>query len=82
MELVRNKEKIEKYFSHSSIEEILKSLEENKEDDFAKKTLENLKEKNLFILKNSKCCTSVLYIGQCKHTWNYNNVMQLKHRHS
>lgn len=33
----KNKEKIEKYFSHSSIEEIIKSLEENKDDDFAKK---------------------------------------------
>ncbi|MFR4763519.1 MAG: enoyl-CoA hydratase/isomerase family protein, partial [Anaerococcus obesiensis] len=46
----KNKEKIEKYFSHSSIEEIIKSLEENKDDDFAKKTLENLKERNLFML--------------------------------
>lgn len=46
----KNKEKIEKYFSHSSIEEILKSLEENKDDDFAKKALENLKERNLFML--------------------------------
>lgn len=46
----KNKEKIEKYFSHSSIEEILKSLEENKDDDFAKKTLGNLEERNLFML--------------------------------
>lgn len=46
----KNKEKIEKYFSHSSIEEILKNLEENKDDDFSKKTLENLKERNLFML--------------------------------
>lgn len=48
--ILKNKEKIEKYFSHSSIEEIIKSLEENKVDDFAKKTLENLKERNLFML--------------------------------
>ena len=46
----KNKEEIEKYFSHSSIEEIIKSLEENRDDDFAKKTLENLKERNLFML--------------------------------
>ncbi len=46
----KNKEKIEKYFSHSSIEEILKSLEKNRDDDFAKKNLENLKERNLFML--------------------------------
>lgn len=46
----KNKEEIEKYFSHSSIEEILKSLEENKDDDFAKKTLENLKERNFFMI--------------------------------
>ncbi|MDU2374715.1 enoyl-CoA hydratase/isomerase family protein [Anaerococcus vaginalis] len=46
----KNKEKLEKYFSHSSIEEIIKSLEENRDDDFAKKTLGNLKERNLFML--------------------------------
>ena len=45
-------EKIEKYFSKSSIEEIFNNLEENKEkDEFAKNTLENLYEKSPFMLK-------------------------------
>ncbi|MDD7766901.1 MULTISPECIES: enoyl-CoA hydratase/isomerase family protein [Anaerococcus] len=45
-------EKIEKYFSKSSIEEIFDNLEENKEkDEFAKNALEILYEKSPFMLK-------------------------------
>lgn len=48
----KNLEKIEKYFSKSSIEEIFDNLEENKEkDEFAKNTLENLYEKSPLMLK-------------------------------
>lgn len=44
--------KIEKYFSHSSIEEIFKNLEENaKEDEFARKILKKLYEKSPLMLK-------------------------------
>ncbi|MDY3005767.1 3-hydroxyisobutyryl-CoA hydrolase [Anaerococcus porci] len=47
----KNKEKIEKYFKKESIEEIIKELEENQDNDFAKKTLENIKKCSPFMLK-------------------------------
>lgn len=47
----KNMEKIEKYFSFSSLNEILQSLEENKDDDFAQKTLGNLREKYIFMVQ-------------------------------
>lgn len=47
----KNMEKIEKYFSYDSLDEILESLKANKEDEFAKKTLENLKERYIFMLQ-------------------------------
>lgn len=47
----KNMEKIEKYFSFSSLDEILQSLEENKDDDFAQKTLDNLIQKYIFMLQ-------------------------------
>ena len=47
----KNMEKIEKYFSYDSLDEILESLKSNKEDEFAKKTLENLKERYIFMLQ-------------------------------
>lgn len=47
----KNMEKIEKYFSYDSLDEILESLKANKEDKFAKKTLENLKERYIFMLQ-------------------------------
>lgn len=49
--LDKNMEKIEKYFSFSSLDEILQSLEENKDDDFAQKTLDNLIQKYIFMLQ-------------------------------
>lgn len=49
--LDENMGKIEKYFSFSGLDEILQSLEENKDDDFAQKTLENLREKYIFMLQ-------------------------------
>lgn len=47
----KNMEKIEKYFSFSSLDEILQSLDENKDDDFAQKTLGNLREKYIFMVQ-------------------------------
>ncbi|WP_040398061.1 enoyl-CoA hydratase/isomerase family protein [Anaerococcus senegalensis] len=47
----KNMEKIEKYFSYDSLDEILESLKSNKEDEFAQKTLENLKERYIFMLQ-------------------------------
>lgn len=47
----KNMEKIEKYFSYDSLDEILESLKANKEDEFAQKTLENLKERYIFMLQ-------------------------------
>lgn len=44
-------EKIEKYFSHDSFDKILESLKANKEDEFAQKTLENLKGRYIFMLQ-------------------------------
>ena len=44
-------EKIEKYFSYDSFDKILESLKANKEDKFAQKTLENLKERYIFMLQ-------------------------------
>lgn len=49
--LDENMGKIEKYFSFSSLDEILQSLEENKDDDFAKRTLDNLREKYIFMVQ-------------------------------
>lgn len=49
-EVSKNIGKIEKYFSFDSIEEIFKNLEKNQDDDFAKKCLENLKERCHFML--------------------------------
>ena len=43
--------KIEKYFSYDSFDKILENLEANKEDEFAQKTLENLKERYIFMLQ-------------------------------
>lgn len=44
-------EKIEKYFSYDSFDKILESLKANKEDEFAQETLENLKERYIFMLQ-------------------------------
>lgn len=44
-------EKIEKYFSYNSFDKILESLKANKEDEFAQKTLENLKGRYIFMLQ-------------------------------
>lgn len=44
-----NKEKIEKYFGKGSLEGILKILEENQEDDFARENLEILKTRDPFM---------------------------------
>ena len=44
-------EKIEKYFSYDSFDKILESLKANKEDEFAQKTLENLKGRYIFMLQ-------------------------------
>ena len=48
-ENTQNMEKIEKYFGKDSLEEILKSLEANQEDDFAREKLEILKERDPFM---------------------------------
>lgn len=47
----KDMEKIEKYFSYDSFDKILESLKANKEDEFAQKTLENLKERYIFMLQ-------------------------------
>lgn len=47
----KNKEKIEKYFSKESVEEIIKELEANTDDEFAQKELSNIKERSPFMLK-------------------------------
>lgn len=48
--ITKNLEKIEKYFSKASIVEIYKSLENNLDEDFARKTYETLKEKSQLML--------------------------------
>lgn len=47
----KDMEKIEKYFSYDRFDKILESLKANKEDEFAQKTLENLKERYIFMLQ-------------------------------
>lgn len=47
----KDMEKIEKYFSYDRFDKILESLKSNKEDEFAQKTLENLKERYIFMLQ-------------------------------
>ena len=47
----KDMEKIEKYFSYDSFDKILENLEANKEDEFVQKTLENLKERYIFMLQ-------------------------------
>lgn len=47
----KDMEKIEKYFSYNSFDKIIESLKANKEDEFAQKTLENLKERYIFMLQ-------------------------------
>ena len=47
----KDMEKIEKYFSYDSFDKILESLKANKEDEFAQKTLENLKGRYIFMLQ-------------------------------
>lgn len=46
----KNKDKIEKYFSKDSLEEIYKFLEENQDDDFARYILKDLEGKSQFSL--------------------------------
>lgn len=47
----KTKEKIEKYFGRGSLEEILKILKENQEDDFARENLEILRLRDPFMSK-------------------------------
>lgn len=47
----KDMEKIEKYFSYDSFDKILESLKANKEDEFVQETLENLKERYIFMLQ-------------------------------
>ena len=47
----KDMEKIEKYFSYNSFDKIIENLKANKEDEFAQKTLENLKDRYIFMLQ-------------------------------
>ena len=49
-ELNKNSSNIEKYFKFSSLEEIYNNLEKNKDDEFARKCLDELKSRDKFAL--------------------------------